>query len=108
MFRRNRTSMQNAESSMNIHSAGTVATRCALHLQYFLPALHGGRMSGGRMPRSSAGSPVSVAIVEEGSERFLVRTYADGSEERERIVKLPRKKRYPPRPYRHWKLGKRE
>jgi hypothetical protein len=51
-------------------------------------------------------TPVSVVIVEEDGKRFIVRSYADGSEEREPVVKLPRKKRYPPRPYRHWKLGK--
>jgi hypothetical protein len=52
--------------------------------------------------------PLRVSIVEERGERVIVRTFADGSEERERIVKLPRRKRYPPRPYRHWKLGKRD
>jgi hypothetical protein len=53
-------------------------------------------------------TPVSVVIAEEHGERFIVRTYADGSEEREPVVELPRKKRYPPRPYRHWKLGKQD
>jgi hypothetical protein len=57
------------------------------------------------MPRSSVRSPVSVAIVEEDGKRFVVRIYADGHEEREPIVKLPRKKRYPPRPYWRWKVG---
>jgi hypothetical protein len=41
-----------------------------------------------------------------GQERFLVKTFADGSEERSPIVKLPRKKRYPDRPYWHWDLDK--
>ena len=58
------------------------------------------------MARSPGRSPQNVTIVEDNGERFIVRTYADGREERERIVKLPRKKRYPPRPYRHWKIGK--
>jgi hypothetical protein len=32
-----------------------------------------------------------VEIIQEGDERFLLRVYADGSEERVCIVKLPRK-----------------
>ena len=52
--------------------------------------------------------PVNVSIVEERGERVIVRRFADGSEEREPIVKLPRRKRYPPRPYWHWKLGRRD
>jgi len=47
-----------------------------------------------------------VEIVQEGDERFILKTFSDGSEERELIVKLPRKKRYPPRPYWHWDLNK--
>ena len=35
--------------------------------------------------------PVGIKVLEEGEERFLVKTYADGSEERQLIVKLPRK-----------------
>jgi hypothetical protein len=35
--------------------------------------------------------PVRIEIVQEGDERFLVRRFADGSEERHPIVKLPRK-----------------
>ena len=54
------------------------------------------------MPRK----PVKVVIVEDGDERYLVRTFAGGEETREPIVKMPRKKRYPPRPYRHWDLSK--
>ena len=42
--------------------------------------------------------PVEIEIVQEGDERFIVKTFADGSEERVPIVKKPRK---PPRwPYR--------
>jgi hypothetical protein len=49
---------------------------------------------------------VKVEIVQEGNERFIVKTFADGSEQREPVVKLPRKKRYPPRPYWQWDLNK--
>lgn len=38
--------------------------------------------------------PISIEIIQEGDERFLLKLYADGSEERTPIVKLPRK---PPR-----------
>jgi hypothetical protein len=38
--------------------------------------------------------PTRIEIVHEGDERFLLKGYADGSEERVPIVKLPRK---PPR-----------
>jgi hypothetical protein len=42
--------------------------------------------------------PVQIEVVQEGDERFIVKTFADGSEERVPIIKLPRK---PPRwPYR--------
>lgn len=42
--------------------------------------------------------PVQIEVVQEGDERFIVKTFADGSEERVPIVKLLRK---PPRwPYR--------
>jgi len=37
--------------------------------------------------------PTRIEIVEEGDERFLLKISADGREEREPIVKLPRKKR---------------
>jgi hypothetical protein len=37
--------------------------------------------------------PTKVIIVQEGEERFIVKTFADGSQEREPVVKLPRKKR---------------
>ncbi len=38
--------------------------------------------------------PIKIEVVQEGDERFLLKAYADGSEERAPIVKLPRK---PPR-----------
>jgi len=37
---------------------------------------------------------IKIEVVQEGDERFLLKGYADGSEERTPIVKLPRK---PPR-----------
>ena len=46
------------------------------------------------MPRK----PIKIEIVQEGDQRFLARIFSDGSEERLRIVKLPRKP--PPYPYR--------
>ena len=42
------------------------------------------------MPRK----PIKIEIIQKGDERFLLKGYDDGSEEREPIVKLPRK---PPR-----------
>ena len=36
--------------------------------------------------------PTSVEIIEQGDERFLLKTYADGKEERVPIVAEPRKK----------------
>ena len=50
--------------------------------------------------------PISIEIVQEGDERFILRTFADGETEREPIVKTRRKKRYPDRPYWHWDLSK--
>lgn len=52
--------------------------------------------TGFRRSRSDtmAKHPVRIEIVQEGDQRFLVKGFADGSEEREPIVKLPRK---PPR-----------
>lgn len=49
---------------------------------------------------------VKVEVVEEGEKRFLIKTYSDGEEVRAPIVKLPRKKRYPDRPYWRWGLDK--
>ena len=52
--------------------------------------------------------PSSMRIVTEGKflragdERFLVKTYANGQTVRDSIVKGPRTKRYPDRPYWHW------
>ena len=37
--------------------------------------------------------PVRIEVVEEGAERFLVKTYADGSEDRLPIVEQPPKKK---------------
>jgi hypothetical protein len=50
--------------------------------------------------------PVGVEIIQEGDERFILKTHADGTEERVPVVKLPRKKRYPDRPYRKWTFDK--
>jgi hypothetical protein len=50
--------------------------------------------------------PVSIEIVQEGEQRFLIKSFADGEKTREPIVKLPRKKRYPDRPYWHWDFDK--
>ena len=50
--------------------------------------------------------PVSIEVVQEGDERFLVKTYANGETVRESIVKRPRRKRYPDRPYWHWTFDK--
>ena len=50
--------------------------------------------------------PVSIEVVQEGDERFLVKTYANGETVRESIVKGPRRKRYPDRPYWHWTFDK--
>jgi hypothetical protein len=35
---------------------------------------------------------VGIQVIEEGGERFLLKTFDDGSEERQPIVKEPRKK----------------
>ena len=52
-----------------------------------------------------AKKPAKVAIVCEGDERILVRTYADGTEKRTPIVKEPRKERKSARPYWYWELA---
>lgn len=45
-----------------------------------------------------AKTPIRIEVMQQGDERFLLMTFADGREERRPIVKLPRK---PPRfPYR--------
>jgi hypothetical protein len=38
-----------------------------------------------------------IEVVQDGDVRFLIKTFADGSEERQPIVKLPRKKRSRPK-----------
>jgi hypothetical protein len=48
----------------------------------------------------------SIKIIQEGDERFMVRTFDDGTIIREPILKLKRRKRYPDHPYWHWDLGK--
>jgi hypothetical protein len=50
--------------------------------------------------------PIKIEIVQEGDNRFMVKPFADGTEERMPIVKLPRKKRYPDRPYWTWSFDK--
>lgn len=50
--------------------------------------------------------PTKIEIIQEGDGRFLVKTFADVTEERTPIVKLPRKKRYPDRPYWTWSFDK--
>jgi hypothetical protein len=49
---------------------------------------------------------IEVEIVQAGDERFILKIFSDGSEERQPIVKLPRKKPYRPRPHWHWDLNK--
>jgi hypothetical protein len=51
-------------------------------------------------------TPVSIEIVHEGDERFLIKIFPDGEVLREPIVKRPRKKRYPDRPYWTWRFDK--
>jgi hypothetical protein len=50
--------------------------------------------------------PVKIEVVEVGEERYLLKVFADGSEQRELISKSPRKKRYPDRPYWNWNFDK--
>jgi hypothetical protein len=40
----------------------------------------------------------SIVVVEERDKRYILKTFSDGSEEHEPVVKLPRNKRYLPRP----------
>jgi hypothetical protein len=48
--------------------------------------------------------PIKIEIIQEGDERYVLKTFADGHEERVPIVKQPRK---PARfPYRKWSLDK--
>jgi hypothetical protein len=41
-----------------------------------------------------AKTPTKIEVMQEGDERFLLMTFADGSEVRKPIVKLPRKPRF--------------
>lgn len=50
--------------------------------------------------------PIRVEIVDDADQRFIIKTFADGEQEREPVVKLPRKKRGSSRPYWHWNIGK--
>jgi hypothetical protein len=50
--------------------------------------------------------PIKTEIVKEGDQRFLAKTFADGSEERLPILKQPAKPR-PPGPYRYRDMNKR-
>jgi hypothetical protein len=50
--------------------------------------------------------PISIEIVQDGETRFLIKTFSGGETVREPIVKLPRKRRYPDRPYWTWKFDK--
>jgi hypothetical protein len=50
--------------------------------------------------------PVKIEIFQHGDERVMLKIFADGTEERIPIVKLPRKKRYPDRPYWKWTFDK--
>ena len=52
--------------------------------------------------------PVKIEIVQEGDTRFVLTAFADGSEERKPIVKLPKKTRYPPRTYRKWDFSRKK
>jgi hypothetical protein len=48
--------------------------------------------------------PVDIEIIQDGDERYMLKTFADGSEERISIMKLPRK---PSRfPYRKWSFDR--
>jgi len=52
------------------------------------------------MPRE----PVDIEIIQDGGERYMLKIFADGSEERLSIVTLPRK---PSRfPYRKWSFDR--
>ena len=48
--------------------------------------------------------PVNIEVIEDGDERYVLKTFANGSEERIPVVKVPRK---PSRfPYRKWSFDK--
>jgi hypothetical protein len=48
--------------------------------------------------------PVSVEIIQEGDQRLMLKTFADGTEKHVPIVKLPRKR--PRYTYRKWSFDK--
>ena len=50
--------------------------------------------------------PVKIEVIQAGQERYLLKVFADGSEQRDPILKSQRKKRYPDRPYWHWNFDK--
>ena len=53
--------------------------------------------------------PIKIEIVQEGDQRFLAKTFADGSEERSPIVKQPAKPRRPgPYLYRDMNKGRKK
>lgn len=53
---------------------------------------------------SMSKEPVNIEVIQEGDERYMLQTFADGREERVPIVRLPRK---PSRfPYRRWSFDK--
>jgi hypothetical protein len=52
--------------------------------------------------------PIKIEIVQEGHTRFVLTAFADGTEERVPIVKLPKKTRYPPRTYRKWDFSRKK
>jgi hypothetical protein len=49
--------------------------------------------------------PITIEIVEEGENRFLLKTYDDGTEERTPVNTSPKTKRKISRPYWYWQMG---
>jgi len=48
--------------------------------------------------------PLNIEVIQEGEERYVLKTFADGSEKRIPVVKAPRR---PSRfPYRKWSFDK--
>jgi hypothetical protein len=45
-------------------------------------------------------------VVDEREGRFIETTFDNGEVERTEVVKQLRKKRYPPRPYWHWRFDR--
>lgn len=54
--------------------------------------------------RGMTKKPIKVEVVKEGDKRFLLRVYADGSEERRPIVREPKKKRQSAKIAWYWDL----